>query len=270
MEEKLLIIHMDDVGMSYACNEAAKALFKRGIVTSASLMITCPWSYEFIQWWKVNSTYDVGIHTTLTCEWEDYRWKPLLGKSEVPGLIDDNGFLFMDNDEVLEKATPEEIEKEVRAQINQAILWGLKPSHLDRHMYTICMCPEYFEKYITLAKEYNIPYQMGAREYDSIDKLSERVPVKKLLDGVYSGEGIDYKSKKAFLKRSLMDMKPGFHQLTIHPVIDTPEIRRIIPSWHERYLEYQLFMDEEILEYINELGIKRVSWSDIDGYKSKS
>lgn len=263
MEEKLLIIHMDDIGMSYACNEAAKALFKRGIVTSASLMMPCPWAYEFIQWWKENSGYDVGVHSTLTCEWEGYRWRPLLGKSEVPGLIDDEGFLFMGNDGVLAKATPEEIEREVRAQIEQAIQWGLKPTHLDRHMYTICMCPEYFEKYIALAKEYIIPYQMAIKEYDAIDKLSERVPVRKLDGDVLSGKGADYETKKASLKKALKEMKSGFYQLTIHPIIDTPEIRKIIPGWEERYLEYQLFMDGEILDYMNELGIKRISWSDI-------
>lgn len=265
MDEKLLIIHMDDIGMNYACNEAAKALFVRGIVTSASLMMPCPWSYEFIQWWKENSTYDVGIHSTLTCEWEVYRWRPLSSKYEVPGLIDEDGFLFRGNDGVLAKATAKEIEKEVRAQLEQATQWGLKPTHLDAHMYTICMCPEYFEKYITLAKEYNIPYHMGAHEYDAIDILSQRVPVKKLEGCVFSGEGRDYQSKKASLIEGLKGMKSGLNILTIHPVIDTPEIRRIIPGWEDRYLEYQLFMDLEILECMNELGIKRTTWRDVAG-----
>lgn len=254
---------MDDIGMSYACNEAAKDLFIKGIVTSASVMMPCAWAYEFIKWWEEHSNFDVGIHATLACEWETYRWRPLIDKKEAAGLYDENGFMHKDNNDVLAKASATEIEKEVRAQIQQAIQWGLKPTHLDRHMYTICMCPEYFEKYISLSQEYHIPYQMAAKEYDAIDKISAKVPVKKLDGGVSSGEGLDFETKKASLMSTLKDMKPGFYQLTIHPVINSPEISRIIPAWQERYLEYQLFMDDEILQYMNELEIKRVSWKDI-------
>lgn len=262
-DEKLLIIHMDDIGMNYACNEAAKELFQKGIVTSASIMVPCAWSYDFINWWKNNKQFDVGIHATLTCEWAACRWRPLLDKNRVPGLIDKDGFMHSSNDGVMSKATPEEIYQEISTQVEQAISWGLTPTHLDRHMYTICMNPEYFEKYIAIAKDNNIPYQMNNKEYDSIDQLSEKVPVKKFNGGVTSGEGKDYETKKASLMQALEDMQPGFYQITIHPVIDTPEIRAIIPEWRDRYLEYQLFMDEDIRDYIDKLGIKRVSWTDI-------
>lgn len=262
-QEKLLMIHMDDIGMNYACNEAAKDLFLKGIVTSASIMVPCAWSYDFINWWKKNKQFDIGIHATLTCEWNTCRWRPIADKNSVPGLIDSDGFMYRSNDEVLPGTTSEEIDREIRAQIEQAISWGLMPTHLDRHMYTICTCPEYFEKYIAIAKEYNLPYQMNSKEYDSIDKLSEKVPVKKLEGGISSGEGEDYETKKASLMQALEKMQPGFYQLTIHPVKDTPEIREIIPEWRDRYLEYQLFMDDDILEHINKLGITRVSWGDI-------
>ena len=259
-EEKLLIIHMDDIGMNYACNEAAKDLFKKGIVTSASIMVPCAWSYDFIQWCRDKSEYDVGIHSTLTCEWNACRWRPLLDKSHVPGLTGSDGFMHKGNEVVLSRATPDEINQEIRAQVNQAISWGLKPTHLDRHMYTICMRPDFFEEYITIAKENNIPYQMNSKEYDAIDKISQRVPVKKFDGSVSSGDGKDYETKKASLMQALEEMQPGFYQLTIHPVKNTPEIGEIIPEWMDRYLEYQLFMDNDILEYINKLGIKRVSW----------
>lgn len=263
--EKLLIVHMDDIGMNYACNEAAKDLFQKGIVTSASIMVPCSWSFDFISWWKQNKQYDVGIHTTLTCEWSACRWRPLSGKGQVPGLVDRNGFMHSGNKEVLGAATSDEIYQEVRAQVEQAVSWGLRPTHIDRHMYTICMCPEYFEQYIRVAEEYKLPYQMNRKEYDAIEQLSERVPVKKFGGMISSGEGTDYETKKASLLRTLEQMLPGFYQLTIHPVKDTPEIREIIPEWRERYLEYQLFMDDGLAEYMDELGIRRLSWRDVEG-----
>jgi predicted glycoside hydrolase/deacetylase ChbG (UPF0249 family) len=262
-QEKLLMIHMDDIGMSYASNEAAKELFQKGIVTSASIMIPCTWAYDFISWWKNNPKFDLGIHTTLTCEWSASRWRPLVDKSRVPGLVDSDGFMHSSNDGVLLGATPEEIYEEVKAQIEQAVFWGLVPTHLDRHMYTMGICSEYFERYITLAKENNLPYQMMCKEYDAVDKLSERVPVIKFDYHVSSGEGKDYVTKKASLIQALERMQFGLNILTIHPVIYTPEIKEIVPEWRDRYLEYQLFMDDEISEKISQLGIKRVSWKDI-------
>ncbi len=263
-DEKQLIIHMDDIGMNYACNEAAKDLFRKGIVTSASIMVPCSWSYDFIRWWKQNPWYDVGIHATLTCEWKVCRWKPLLSKSQVPGLFDQDGFMHAANEAVLSGAASGEIYQEIRAQVEQAILWGLKPTHLDRHMYTICMCPEYFEQYIRIAGEYKLPYQMHQKEYDTIDRLSERVPTRKLDGMLSSGEGTDYEVKKASLFKTLEQLQSGLYQMTIHPVKDTPEIWEIIPEWKERYLEYQLFMDEDVREHMDKLGIKRVSWGNTD------
>ncbi len=261
--EKLLIIHMDDIGMNYACNEAARDLFRQGIVTNASIMVPCAWSYDFIRWWKQNTQYDIGIHTTLTCEWKTYRWRPLSDRIRVPGLADGDGFMHIGNEGVLAEATPEEVYQEVRAQVEQAIAWGLKPTHIDRHMYTICLCPEYFEQYIRVAEEFDLPYQMNQKEYDAIDRLSKRVPVRKLNGMISSGEGTDYETKKTSLMELLYSIEAGLYQLTIHPVKDTPEIREIIPEWRERYLEYQLFMDDDIREYMDQLGIRRLSWRDV-------
>jgi predicted glycoside hydrolase/deacetylase ChbG (UPF0249 family) len=261
--EKLLIIHMDDIGMNYACNEAARDLFGQGIVTSASIMVPCAWSYDFIRWWMQNTQYDIGIHTTLTCEWKACRWRPLSDRSLVPGLVDRDGFMHAGNECVLAEAAPEEIYREIRAQVEQAITWGLRPTHIDRHMYTAGMCPEYFEQFIRIAEEIGLPYQMMQKEYDEIDRLSERVPVRKLDGMISSGEGTDYEAKKASLMQSLGRMQPGLYQLTIHPVKDTPEIREIIPEWRERHLEYRLFMDEDIREQLDQLGIRRLSWRDI-------
>jgi len=171
--------------------------------------------------------------------------------------------MHKNNDGVLSGATSDEIYQEIIAQVEQAIAWGLRPTHLDRHMYTICMRPDFFEKYITIAKEYNIPYQMNSKEYEAIDKMSGRVPVKKFDGNVSSGVGIDYETKKASLIQALEAMLPGFYQLTIHPVKDTPEIRKIIPEWMDRFLEYKLFMDNDVLEYMDKLEIKRVSWREV-------
>ena len=72
--EKLLIVRADDVGMCHLVNKAIFEAFYKGVLSSYSLMIPCPWIMEAVDFFKENSHYDYGIHSTLTSEWEFYRW----------------------------------------------------------------------------------------------------------------------------------------------------------------------------------------------------
>src|SRR5436309_4591404 len=93
---KVLIIHVDDAGMSYDSNEGAINAMTKGVATSCSVMMPCPWVPGYIHYWKEHSQTDAGLHLTLTSEWKDYRWVPLAGKSAVPGLVDSEGDLWPD------------------------------------------------------------------------------------------------------------------------------------------------------------------------------
>ena len=82
---RILILHVDDAGMSLESNEGAIAAVTKGTATSVSVMMPCPWVPGFVKWLKAHPDIDAGLHLTLTSEWNDYRWGPVAGRSIVPG-----------------------------------------------------------------------------------------------------------------------------------------------------------------------------------------
>ena len=154
---KLLILHVDDAGMSYDSNEGAIAALTKGVANSCSVMMPCPWVPGFVRFLKEHPSIDAGLHLTLTAEWKDYRWAPLAGKSSVPGLTDTTGALWSSVEAVVKNASADEVEKELRAQIERAEQMGFKPTHFDSHMGTLFATPAFLERYIKLGIEKNTP-----------------------------------------------------------------------------------------------------------------
>jgi predicted glycoside hydrolase/deacetylase ChbG (UPF0249 family) len=153
---KVVILHVDDAGMSYASNQGAIQSLEKGTATSCSIMMPTPWAASFAKYAIAHST-DAGLHLTLTSEWNDYRWGPLCGKKQVPGLTDKEGAMWETVEEVVAHATPEEVDAEMRAQLDRAVTLGLKPTHLDSHMGTLFASEGYLKKYIALGIEKKIP-----------------------------------------------------------------------------------------------------------------
>lgn len=154
---KLLMIHADDAGLCHSENRATIQALQYGIVNSYSIMVPCPWFYEMANFAKENSQYDNGIHLTLTCEWENYRFGPVLPIDEVPSLVDENGFFHKNRISLFNMAKPEEVEKELRAQVEKALRFGLQPTHIDSHMCSVGVSAQFLEIYINLGKQYNLP-----------------------------------------------------------------------------------------------------------------
>jgi predicted glycoside hydrolase/deacetylase ChbG (UPF0249 family) len=154
---RVLILHVDDAGMSHESNEGVEMALTNGVSTSTSVMMPCPWVSDFKQYLDKHPNTDAGIHLTLTSEWDNYRWGPVAGKAAVPGLVDKQGCLWSSVEAVYFKATPDEIDKEIRAQLDRALSMGFKPTHLDSHMGTLFAKDAYMEKYLKLGIEKQIP-----------------------------------------------------------------------------------------------------------------
>jgi chitin disaccharide deacetylase len=154
---KVIILHVDDVGMSYESNEGAITAMTKGIANSCSVMMPCSWVPGFVHYLKAHPGIDAGLHLTLTSEWDDYRWGPLSGKNKVPGLVDKEGALWSNVADVVTHATPDEVEMEIRAQIERARAMGFEPTHLDSHMGTLFAVPAFIERYVKVGIEYKIP-----------------------------------------------------------------------------------------------------------------
>jgi predicted glycoside hydrolase/deacetylase ChbG (UPF0249 family) len=154
---KVIILHVDDAGMSFDSNKGAEEAMQQGIASSTSVMMPCPWVPGFVHFLHDHPEIDAGLHLTLTSEWKDYRWGPVAGKSKVPGLTDPEGAMWRDVPEVIGHATPDEVETEIRAQVERALQMGFHPTHLDSHMGTLFALPAYTERYVKIGIEYKIP-----------------------------------------------------------------------------------------------------------------
>ena len=92
-DAKVVILHIDDAGMSWDSNEGVITALTKGAANSTSVMMPCPWVPAFVHFLKGHPQTDAGLHLTLTSEWSEYRWVPLAGKGAVPGLTDKEGDL---------------------------------------------------------------------------------------------------------------------------------------------------------------------------------
>ena len=154
---RVIILHVDDAGMSHESNQGVIKATTLGVANSTSIMMPCPWVPEFKSYLDKHPTLDAGLHLTLTSEWESYRWGPVAGKPQVPGLVDTQGAMWPSVEAVYLKATANEVDKEIRAQYDRAIAMGFKPTHLDSHMGTLFAKDSFMEKYIQLGIEKQVP-----------------------------------------------------------------------------------------------------------------
>ncbi|HLK30004.1 MAG TPA: polysaccharide deacetylase family protein [Puia sp.] len=157
---RVLILHVDDMGMSFDSNEGGIAALTKGVSNSCSVMMPCGWVPGFVHWLKDHPNIDAGLHLTLTSEWTDYRWVPLAGKTNVPGLVDKEGCMWPSVEEVVSHANADEVEKEIRAQLERARNMGFEPTHLDTHMGTLFGTPAFTERYIKVGIENHIPIML--------------------------------------------------------------------------------------------------------------
>jgi hypothetical protein len=154
---RVLILHVDDMGMSFDSNEGGIDALTKGASTSCSVMMPCPWVPAFVHWLKNHPEIDAGLHLTLTSEWQGYRWGPVAGKTNVPGLVDPEGAMWPSVEAVVAHATADEVEMEIRAQLDRARKMGFEPTHLDTHMGTLFGKPEFMMRYMKVGMENHIP-----------------------------------------------------------------------------------------------------------------
>ena len=154
-----IVIHADDVGMCHGANTAFVELSHRGTITAGSVMVPCPWFSEIAAMARDDERLDVGVHLTLTSEHPHYRWGPVSAPPASAGLVGDDGFLHASVAAVRERAEPDAVEVEWRAQIDRALAAGIDMTHLDAHMGA-ATAPEFAERYVALGVEYDVPVLM--------------------------------------------------------------------------------------------------------------
>jgi predicted glycoside hydrolase/deacetylase ChbG (UPF0249 family) len=255
-DARLLIVNCDDLGSSHAANLAIHRAMTTGVATSATLMVPCPWAREAARMFEGR---DVGVHLTLTAEYPGYRWRAL---TAAPSLHDDDGFLPATVPEVYARARLEDARAECRAQVEQALAWGLDITHLDSHMGTVQIDERYFEIYLDLAAEFDLPLRMpGARGDERLGFHGRRRAAERGV--VFTDHFISPwpRDTATVFAACLADMAVGVSEIYAHPVDDGLELRAYDPDHpHLRADDAVCFSDPSLARRIAETGVIPISY----------
>jgi predicted glycoside hydrolase/deacetylase ChbG (UPF0249 family) len=267
-DSKLLIIHADDLGVAHSVDAASFDAFEKGAISSASAMVPTPWIAEVAAYAKAHPNADLGLHLTLTSEWETYRWGSVESADKVPSLLDSAGTFPRDVRPVAEKAKPIEVERELRAQVERALALGIRPTHLDSHMGALFSTPELIATYVKVARSYRLPFLAlrGDRRAAPQPPLSERDV---LLDTVIiAGPEVPRDQWKAFYLKSIADLKPGLTEMIIHLGRDDSELQAVMVN-HEPYgsawrqADYDVVTSPEFKKSLKDNHVILVTWREL-------
>ena len=271
-DSKLLILHADDLGMSHSENAATIYAMEHGSVNSAAIMVPTPWFSEIAAYARAYPMADLGLHLTLTSEWNFLKWGPVASKSEVPGLVNKNGFFFSSVDSVHRSATPAEVEKELRAQIEKAKLFGIDVTHLDSHMGTLFGRSDYLKVLIKLGREYKLPVLLSKPGFKiafnvNLDTMTNDQDV--TLDMIYTASPQDYKNgMENYYTTVLRSLQPGVSILIFHVGYDDSEMQAATidhVDWGAKWRQddFNFFTNEKCKMLLKEQNIQLITWREI-------
>ncbi len=255
-----LLIRGDDIGSFHSANAACIHSYINGIMRSVELMVPCPWFEEACFLLNEHPGLDVGIHLTLTAEWESVKWRPL---THAPSLVDDAGFFFPmihSSDNYPESRALkhqnwqlDEIEAEFRAQIDLGLRRVSHASHVSCHMGCSSWNDSVREVYEGLAREYNL-------DIDPQKRGVERC--------VGYREAESYEDREVTFIETLMELEPGTYLFVDHPAFDTDEMRSVFHHGYEDVARdrdscTRVFSSEQVKNAIRDQGIELISYRDL-------
>jgi hypothetical protein len=265
---KLLIIHADDLAVAHSVNSASFDALEKNAVTSASIMVPCPWLTEVADYAKAHPDADLGLHLTLTSEWKTYRWGPVAPSDKVPSLLGPDGTLWSDTSSVAQHSKSDETEREIRAQIERAMALGIHPTHLDTHMGSVLASPEIFAVYVKLAHEFHLPFLAvripGAERL--VASLSEKDIILDSL--VMASPTVRADQWQEFYLNVVKDLKPGLTEMIVHLGHDDAELQAITvdhpdygSAWRQR--DYNVVTSPEFKKALQDNHVILVKWRDL-------
>jgi predicted glycoside hydrolase/deacetylase ChbG (UPF0249 family) len=267
-DSKLLIIHADDLGAAHSVDAASFDGLDRGAVSSASIMVPTPWVTEVAAYARAHPNADLGLHLTLTSEWETYRWGSVAPADKVPSLLDSAGTFPNDEKLVAARAKVVEVERELRAQIDRALALGIRPTHLDSHMGSLFTTPELIAVYVKVARAYHLPFLALRGD----PRTAPQPPLSTndvLLDAVViAGPEVPRDQWKAFYLKSIADLKPGLTELIVHLGHDDSELQAVTvnhepygSAWRQR--DYDVMTSPEFKKALQDNHVILVTWREL-------
>ena len=247
-----LLVRSDDMASSHAANESCIKAATKGISRSVEIMVPCPWFFEAAQLLRANPSIDVGIHLTLTSEWDGIKWGPI---TPSPSLADADGNFLGGTAEWYNKPYKmAEVEAELRKQIELAKREIPNVTHISSHMGAPDCKPELKNLVKKLAKEYNLIY-----EIEGLTDLPE-----------FGWDKAKSKDEKeaAFVKMLKM-LKPGNTYLFVeHPANKTEEMKAVgnkdmLTVARDRHWVTEVFTSDIVKKTIKDKGIELINYTKI-------
>jgi len=278
-DSRLLVIHAEDFGMAHSINRATIDALEKGWITSASILVPCPWFPEVARWAKAHPEADLGIRLDLNSEWKDYRWRPISDQSTGSGLVDAEGYLPLLEVYVAHNAKMEEVERETRAQIERATSAGIHVSHLDTHMRTLMWTPDLFRVYWGLGQKYQLPAvvpsyhirergTMGPRNQFAVAGIgvdAEQVPLDSVLEILPGIAKADWLSA---YEKTLTGLPPGVYELSVHLGYNDEELQGMTwdhPNWGAQWRQNDLEVvsNPEFQKFLKDQKFVLVTWREL-------
>lgn len=275
--DKVLITHIDDIGFSHASNVASFECLDVGAASCGSILVNGPWFPEAAQFCKDNPGYDVGVHLTLTCEYDAFRWPALSTRDRQSGLLDGEGYLWRTREDAIRNVTETAAETEMRCQIETALAAGLEITHIDTHMGSV-VHPKFLGSYLKLAQEYGVPAFLPNVTRERLEQLKEgdlaeeyiaviaqidagKVPT---LDEIIIDTLQPMTDKAAFYRELIDSVKPGLTHLLFHPAVMGDELAAIDKRASEsRHADYLAFRDADLKAYIEAAGCQLIGYREL-------
>jgi len=223
-------------------------------------MIPCPWAREAASQFEGE---DIGVHLTLNSEWDRYRWGPI---TQAPSLLDGDGGFPRTTSDLWDHADLDEVARELRAQVERAILWGIDVSHIDSHMGAMQLRPEFFDIYLGLAIDFALPLRLSGASTERLIGFPFRT--------LAADEGVVFPDhfitvsngvgSRSAIENVLPSLRPGVTEVYLHPATDTPELRALAPDWANRVDDLHLLAhDDSLRNRIERSGVKLIGFRDL-------
>lgn len=267
-DARVLILNADDFGMCHDQNEGVIRGLKEGLFTSSTILVTCPWFEEAAEFARNNPEADLGVHLTLTAEWDRYKWGPVLGPRAVPSLVDERGYLWQTVGQVYEHARLDQAEAELREQIEKAFAAGIDATHLDSHMGTLQLRADYHEIYARLANDYRLPIRLASRRrlgtegmgaiLDQLDAAGVVTPDHLVFNGPSS-----VAETESYWTNLLRTLKPGVTEILCHPAIARDELRTCARDAMQREADFRYFTSDQTRQLIKDQGVEMIGFREL-------
>lgn len=271
--DRVLIAHADDLAVGQTTLAAFADLIDFGLLSSGSAIVPSAWFPAMADYCREHPDADVGVHPAITCEWQTYRWGPISTRDPSSGLMDDDGYFHRRGADAQRYADPRAVQVEIGAQIDRAIAAGIKPSHVDSHMWALIHPKFYFGYVEQVVRRRLIPFLrsdlayykskgFGDEEAAAAIKMAFELEEQgfPLFDNDLSMPLREAEGQIEEAKRLVDSLEPGLTLLVLHPVKDTPEARAILRYCPARVADYETFMSSELRDYVRNAGVHVISY----------